>query len=100
MLGVVAGQDIAEVTGRHAEVNRLAPCDRAPLGQTEVGVEVVDNLRHQAAPVDGVRAGQADAALFQLGGNVSVGKDLLDASLGVVKVALHGVDLHILALLS
>ena len=99
LLGVVARQNVPEVAGGHTEIHGLAPFDCALLGQTEVGVEVVDDLRHEAAPVDGVGAGQADAALFQLGGDVGVGKDLLDAGLGIVKVALHGVDLHIFSLL-
>ena len=63
--------------------------------QLRVGRKVVDDLRHQPPPVDGVGAGQADVPPRQLFGHGLVGKDPLDAGLGVVKVAPHRVDRHI-----
>ena len=98
-LGVVAGQDVAEVAGGNAEVHRLAPGHGAGLRQAEVGIEIIDDLRHQAAPVDGVGAGEPDAPRFQLRRHIRVGKDALDAGLGIVKVAVHREHRHVIPLL-
>lgn len=54
--GVPGGQDVAEVAGRNADVDGVA-CVYLALGdQLAVAGEVVDDLREQAPPVDGVRA--------------------------------------------
>ena len=98
-LGVVACQNVAEVAGGNAEVHRFAPSYGALFRQAEIGVEVIDDLRHQSAPVDGVCTGQADAPLFQGRRHVGIGKDLLDAGLGIVKVAVHRIDMDVIALL-
>src|SRR5699024_9524425 len=95
LLGVVAGQNIAEVAGGDAEVHLVAESDLARLQQLGVGGKVVDDLRRQPAPVDGVGAGQADVPLCQAGGDLLVGKDPLDAGLGVVKVAARRVHRHV-----
>ena len=98
-LGIVACQNVAEVARRHTEVHGIAEGDLAGLEQLCVSGKVVDDLRYKAAPVDGVCAGQANAPLFQLGGNSLVAKDLFHAGLGIVKVAAHGVDCHVGTLL-
>ena len=55
-LGIVAGQDIAKVAGRYAELHGVAGLDGAGAQQLRIGGKVVDDLRHQAADVDGVGA--------------------------------------------
>ena len=55
-LGVVAGQDIAKVAGRHAELHGIAGLDGTGAQQLRIGGKVVDDLRHQAPDVDGVGA--------------------------------------------
>ena len=99
LLGIITGQDIAKVSGRHAEVHRLSPGNIALLHQAEVGIEVVHDLRHQATPVDGVCAGQADIALFQFFSNRSIAKHAFHAGLGIVKVAVHGIDGYVISCL-
>ena len=50
--GVISRQDIAEVAGGHHDVHRFAQSQTARLQQIAVGRDIVNNLRHQAAPVD------------------------------------------------
>ena len=98
-LGVVGGQYVAEVAGGHAEVDLLPHRDRALLDQIGVRGEVVGDLRHEASPVDGIGAGERIALLRQLPGKLLVAKDALDARLRVVKVALYGADVDVIAFL-
>ena len=96
-LGIPAGENVAEVAGRHNEVQLVAHGDHAAGNGVAVRREIVDDLRQQAAPVDGVGRGQEPAALRELGGKRLVTKDLLDTSLRVVKVAAHGADRDVIA---
>lgn len=55
-LGVIRGQDVAEVAGGHAHVKRVAGRKLAVGNKLRVSGNVVHDLRQQAAPVNGVRA--------------------------------------------
>ena len=95
-LGVIAGQDVAEVAGRHAELHLVAQRDRPALHQLHVGGEVVHDLRDQTAHVDRVRRRQAHMRVAgQTGGQVTVAEDPLDRGLRVVEVALHRAHGHV-----
>ena len=96
-LGIPPGENVAEVAGRHNEVQLVAHGDHAAGDGVAVRREIVDDLRQQAAPVDGVGRGQEPAALRELGSKRLVTKDLLDAGLRVVKVAAHGADRDVIA---
>ena len=61
-LRVVAGEDVAEVAGRNDELDLVAHVDDLVLQQLRVSGEVVDDLRHQTAHVDGVGGGKHFAA--------------------------------------
>ena len=98
-LCIVACQNVAEVAGRYAEVHFIAEGDPARLEQLGIGGKVIDDLRHQTAPVDGVGAGQADVPLGKLCCNGSVTKDLLHTGLCIIKVAAHSVHCHVGTLL-
>ena len=98
-LRVEAREDVAEVARRHGEVDGLARLDRAGREEVGVGAEVVDDLRHEAAPVDGVGRREADALLGERFIECLVAEDLLDAALCVVKVARDGRDVDVLPLL-
>src|SRR5450830_634811 len=76
----VAGEDIAEVAGRHRERHRTG---RA--AQLQGRVEVVDDLGHDPRPVDRVHRDQARALEEAL-----VGEAVLDHFLAVVEVAFDG----------
>ena len=54
LLGIPAGENVAEVAGRHDEVEPVAHGDHATGNGVTVRREIVDDLRQQAAPVDGV----------------------------------------------
>ena len=99
LLGIIARKDVAEVAGGDAEVHLVAKGDRSGLEQLGIGREVVDDLRHQTAPVDRIGTGQADIPLCQLCRDGPIAEDPLHAGLGIVKVATHGVDGDIFALL-
>ena len=95
---VVAAQDVAEVAGGHAHVHRLAGANAAGGDHVGVRAHVVDDLGHQAAPVDGVRAGEASPeALVQLGAELLVAEGLLHRVLAVVEVAAHAEHGDVLA---
>ena len=98
-LGVVAGQDIAKVAGGHTELNGVAGLDSAGAQQLRIGGKVVDDLRYQAADVDGVGARKHRAGSLQTLGKLLIGKDALDGALGVVKVAADAADGDVIALL-
>ena len=98
-LGVVGRQDVAEVAGGHAEVHLVAHGQLAVPDQVAVGGDIVDHLGQDAAPVDGVGGGQEVAPVRQGGPDGLVGEDALHAGLGVVKVAHHGADAHVGAVL-
>ena len=76
----VAGADIAEVAGRHRKIDLLP----AIAGYREVGLEVIDDLRRDARPVD--RIHRADA-VFRLEGMI-VGHRLDDV-LALVEHTAH-----------
>ncbi|KPM74675.1 hypothetical protein AOG27_20945, partial [Pseudoalteromonas lipolytica] len=79
-VGHVAGEDVAEVGRGHAEAHLALR-----RAQRHGGGHVVDDLGHDARPVDGVDRHQAGAIQEGL-----VGEARLDHRLGVVEVALDG----------
>ena len=99
LFGVIARQNVAEITRRDTEIHFIAVHNFPGLEQLSVSGKIVDDLRHKTSPVDGVGAGKADIPLSQPGRNGLVAKDFLDARLGIVKVAAHGIDSDIFALL-
>ena len=98
-LGIVAGQDIAKVAGRYAELHGVASLDSAGAQQLRIGGKVVDDLRYQTADIDGVGARKHRAGGLQALGKLLIGKDTLDGTLGVVKVAADSADGDVAALL-
>ena len=94
-LGVVAGEDVAEVARGHAEVHLLPQLDLPGPQQVAVGGDIVDDLGQDAAPVDGVGRGEEPALLPQDLPQCLVGEEGLHAPLGVVEVAPHGADAHV-----
>ena len=62
-LGIVAGEDIAEVAGRDHKLDLIADVDHLVGEQLGVSGEVVDDLRHQTAHVDGVGGGSTTCEL-------------------------------------
>ena len=63
-LGVVGAEDVAEVARGDAHVDRLAGDDAARGHHVRVRADVVDDLRQQPAPVDGVGAGELQPVLL------------------------------------
>ena len=91
---------LPKLPGGHHDVDLLAPESISPgAHQITVGGEIVDDLGQQPSPVDGVGAGEQHAVLRQLLPAGRVGKDLLHAGLGVVKISLDGAHMDVAALL-
>ena len=84
----VAGEDVAEVAGRHREGHRTGR-----RAQLDGGVEVVDDLGHDPRPVDRVDRHQTGALEETL-----VGEAGLDHLLAVVEVAVDGDVVDVVAL--
>ena len=83
LLRDVAGEDVAEVAGRHGEIDRRADRRR----HREIALEIVDDLRRHARPVDRVDGADRMAAL-----EPGVAADRLDDVLAFVE---HAVDREI-----
>ena len=93
----VGGKNVAEVAGRHADVDLFTGHDRALRKQVAVCRNVVDDLRCKSAPVDGVCTGQEHAFFVQLLCNGRIRENLLHAGLCVVKVAADRADIDVCA---
>src|SRR5699024_8626130 len=77
----VAGANITKVAGRHRK-RHLLICG---IGDLEPAVDVVDNLRHQSRPVNGVDGTNAVVSL-----KLCIGRDRLDHVLAVIKDTIEG----------
>ena len=91
LTGDEAGEDIAEVAGGDGEVQLCTGGQAALSDQIGVSGEIIHDLRDKAADVYRVCGGQA-AVTDGL-------KNLLDAGLGIIKVAVDGADMDIASLL-
>ena len=95
-LRVVAGEHIAEIAGRHHEVDLVAHIDHLLFEQLRVRREIVDDLRHQAAHVDRVRRREHHMVVRgEAFGELLVAEDLLDRGLRIVEIAVDGAHMHI-----
>lgn len=97
LAGVIAGQDVPEVARGNAEEHTLARFDALGGHGVGIGFEIVDDLRYQAAPVDGVGRGKGPAESVEPFRQFLVVEDFLDAALGVVEVAFDAEDLRVAA---
>ena len=91
MLGQPPGQNIAKVAGGHGIIHPFTGAYRALPHQLSISCVIIRNLRHQAANVDGVGAGQPHIRRYRRS------KNALDAGLGIIKVALDAAGCHIAA---
>ena len=54
LFGVVSCQDISKIPGGHADIDWVAQRDLLIAHQVAVGADVIDDLRQQPSPVNGV----------------------------------------------
>ena len=87
--GKVAREDIAEVAGRHDVVDLVSRLDAARLHEVGVRSIIIDDLRGEAADVDGVGRGQANALTLEQLILADGGEDFLHAGLRIVEVAAY-----------
>ena len=86
-LGVIAGQDVAEIAGGHHEVHGLPRADRPGVHQVGIGGEIIDHLGSQAAKVNRVGRGGELSQPLHLFLKGLVREELFDPALGIVKIA-------------
>ena len=98
-LRVEAGENVAEVACRDAEIDARPGFDGPSVQQVAVGRDVIHDLRQEPAPVDGVGRGQEVSAPGKLPAQRLVGENALHAGLRVVKVAAHGAHADVFTLL-
>ena len=100
LFGIIGRENVAEVAGGHAHIDGIPFLDPALLQQIAVGGDVVDDLRQDTAPVDGVGGGEKEPPPRQGIPQGRIGKEPFHPCLGVVKIAYHGTDAHVVSLLS
>ena len=97
--GVIGGENIAEISGRHHDVDGISQRDLSVANHVAVSGNIIHDLRNQPAPVDGVGAGEHHAVLLQLRGDGRIGENRLYAGLRVVKISPDGADGNVAAFL-
>ena len=99
LLGEIGRQNVAKIPRGNRHIDCLALFDLSILEKLRISVNIIYDLRHQPADVDGIRGGKLISHGVQLLGKRLVMEQLLYAGLGVVKVALQADDKRILPLL-
>ena len=98
-LCVISSQNVAEVSGRNYNIQRISPVEFSLLCQSCIGRYIVNNLRNQTTPVDGVGTGEAHATFLQSICYCFAGENLLHTALTVIEVALYSANRNIAAFL-
>ena len=96
-LSIIASQNIAKIAGGHNKVHLVAKADFAGSDGIHISTKIVHNLRHQAAPVDGVSRREGKAIFRQLIAEHLIAKNFLYTALSIVKIALNAKNLHVFA---
>ena len=99
LLCIPCREDVAEVAGRNGEREALSVLKDALLHHRHIGGDIINDLRHESAPVDRIRRGELHAVLGKRLLHIGIGEDRLDAVLAVVEIALDRADTDIFALL-
>ena len=100
LLGIPGGEDVSEVTRGHADVDGGSRRHLVVVHELRIARDVVNDLRHQTAPVDGVGTREGDLVLLgKLRVEGYVAEDGLRARLAIVEVAAYAPDAHVVACL-
>ena len=73
--GVPTSENIAEIAGRNSNINSLAIVNFLLSYQLAIAIEIIDNLRQQSAPVDGISGRKILPLGSHLGGQILIAKD-------------------------
>ena len=98
-LSIIACQNITEVTCRNNKINRFTGSNLACLHSIYISAEVVNNLRHQTAPVNRIGRREGISLLRQLITERSIAENFLHTALSIIKVTLNTENLNIFACL-
>ena len=100
LLRIESSQNIAEVSSRNHNIDLFSGVIHfTGSHKIAVGGEIIDNLRQQTSPIDGVGAGEHHPTLLQFSFDSRIGENTLDTGLSVVKIALNGAYRNVLSLL-
>ena len=97
---IIACQNITKVASWHCKADFIPSLDFASLQQICIGTKVVNNLRYQAAPVNGVGRGQRYTSLIQFFVKFLVAENRLNTALSIIKITLYSSNSYIISLLS
>ena len=89
-------QDIAEIAGRHYHVERFMFADGTIFQKLQPDPYIVHHLRQKTADINGIGAGEKNA-LFCFLFPKAASENLLQRSLGIIKIAFNTHHLHIAA---
>ena len=99
LFGVVSRQNVPEISRGHHHIYGLSLCDPALPEQLPIGMDIVDNLGHQPADIDGVCRRETQTCRLHLPAQLPVRKYLLHPCLSIVKISVNAHHQGILPLL-
>ena len=98
-LRIIACQHIAEVSGRHTEINLITERNALFLNQTLIRIEIINDLRNQTTDIDGIRTGENNVILFKPIFKHFIMEYTLYTALCIIKVALDCDNIGVFSLL-
>ena len=98
-LGIVCGEDIAEIPGGDVKIYGRAHVDLPGRDEVEIGGKIIGDLRGEPAEVDGVRRGEDVSPALELLLARIAREDALDGGLALVEIAAHGEHVDVAPLL-
>ena len=98
-LSVVGRKDISEIAGRHSDVDLVAFLDFSFFQKSAVCVDIIDDLRHKTADIDGICRAELIPVGSEIRCHLRVVENLLYGSLRIIKVAVDRDNARIIAAL-
>ena len=96
---IICRQNVAEVSGRHRNIHRLAGLQHLLLHKLAVGIDVINDLRYQPADIDGVGGREAIPAPSQSFLKLGIVKHGFYTVLGIVKISADADNCRVVTLL-
>ena len=85
--GVISRQNISEIPCGHNDIDGFAFGDFAVPAQSGIGFEIINDLREQTTPVNGVGRRKTVAFFIESGVELGIAENLFHAALTVIEIA-------------
>ena len=95
--GVIPGKDIAEISCRHHEIDGFVLVYLPRSEKVEIGGNVINYLRHEPSPIDGVGGGEGISELLEAGFRLLARENAFDGGLRVVEIPFDAYYVDVLA---